>query len=79
MAENLEKIYAAGARPGGNPIQKPVQVTNEGPDEFHNAGAGGQFLGSYTDKALNYSDSFIKSMNRPINKTFTQDYEYPNG
>lgn len=73
---SLEQIYEAGARPGGSKIEKPIQIKNLGLDEFENSGLGGQFIGNYTDKALNYSDKFEKSMNRPINKTFTDDYGY---
>lgn len=64
----LEKMYKAANSIGGE--SKPVSVSDKGKNIFENSGAGGNFLGAYTDKGLNYSDSFTESMKRGINKNW---------
>lgn len=64
----LEKMYKSANLINGE--QKPTVVANLGKDDFENSGQGGVFVGNYTNNALNYSDSFEKSMKHGINKNW---------
>lgn len=69
--KSLEQIYNE-ITTINNELKPPV-IKNLGSDEFENSGKDNIFIGNYTNKGLHYSDSYVKSMKRGINKNWWRD------
>jgi len=66
--KSLEQIYNESVNIN-NELKAPV-IKDLGSDEFEDSGKNNIFIGNYTDKGLQYSDSYLKSMKRGINKNW---------